>query len=82
MKTGRPREALASIEIGDLPLGAAWQAMALAQIGNVDASLKHLDRALAGGYRDFADLRTSPYFSPLRGDPRWAALLAQYGAAP
>ncbi len=54
-------------------------AMALAQAGETDRALGKLESALSGGYRDVADLQTSPYFESLRRDPRFAALLAKHG---
>jgi hypothetical protein len=59
-------------------LGLAWRALALAQLGELDRSLRRLDEALAHGYRDLAALRGDPYLEPLRRDPRFAALLAKY----
>jgi eukaryotic-like serine/threonine-protein kinase len=82
---GRPREALSYLG-RDEPmkrtnLGRAWAAAALAQLGELDQAFLALDEALTGGYRDFADLRGSPYLEPLRRDSRFARLLAKHGMA-
>jgi TolB-like protein len=83
MGAGRPRDALAAVRDRDpTALNFAWQAMALAQVGEVDRAFAALDRAMAGGYADAADLRRSTFWAPLRADPRWAATLARHGIAP
>ena len=79
MGTNRPREALpAAQRWSKNALSRAWAAMALAQAGEKDRAFEQLESALAGGYRDAAELRASPYLEPLRADPRFAPLLAKY----
>jgi adenylate cyclase len=82
MGAKRPQEALTLLEqervLEGTALGLAWRALALAQLGELDRSLRRLDEALAHGYRDLAALRGDPYLEPLRRDPRFAALLAKY----
>ena len=79
----RPREALAVVEqdrqIMGTGLGRAWAAMALAQLGRLDEAFAEFDEGLAGGYRDLPDLRSNPYFEPLRRDPRFGRMLATHG---
>jgi adenylate cyclase len=79
MAARRPREAMASLDRAEqlrrTPTGRAWAAMALGQSGQLDQAFAELDEAIARGYRDLPDLRSNPYFDPLRRDPRYAALL-------
>lgn len=84
MAAGNPREALDALVARGTGtnLDVAWRAMAHAQLGELDAAFAQLDSALAGGYRDVADLRTTRYWAPLRGDPRWASVLARHGITP
>jgi len=83
MGTKRPLEALAAAQRwSQNPLSRAWSAMALAQAGEKDRAFEQLESALAGGYRDVADVRASPYFATLRADPRLAPLLAKHGLSP
>ena len=81
MAAGRPREALASLDRAEqmrrTPMGRAWAAMALGKAGQLDQAFAELEEALARGYRDLPDLRSNPYFEPLRSDPRYAALLGK-----
>ncbi|HQR30985.1 MAG TPA: hypothetical protein PLL32_11290 [Anaeromyxobacteraceae bacterium] len=79
---GRARDALAAAELNSTHLSLAWQAMALAQLGEVDRAFQTLERSLASGYADGNDLRSSEFWSPLRSDPRWAATLSRHGIAP
>ena len=79
MATHRPREALAAAERGtQTKFTKAWQAMALAESGDVDTALLRLEEAIAGGYRDGADRRSSPYYASLRRDSRFPLLLAKH----
>jgi adenylate cyclase len=86
LATKRPREALAALgprDGGDrTSLRAAWAAMAYAQLGELDRAFAALDEAVSLGYRDVADLRTSPYFEPLRRDRRFEPFVAEHGLAP
>ncbi len=82
MAAKRPQEALALLErqhlLENTALGFAWRAMALAQLGKSDESLRKLDEALARGFRDLAALGSDPSLEPLRRDPRFAALLERH----
>jgi hypothetical protein len=60
-------------------MGHVWAAMALAQLGRLDEAFAEFDEGLAGGYRDLPDLRSNPYFEPLRRDPRFGRMLAKHG---
>jgi TolB-like protein len=82
MAAGRPRDALAAADQNSTNLSLAWQAMALAQLGDVDRAFERLERSLAGGYADAHDLRNSKFWAPLRADPRWAATLQRHRIAP
>jgi TolB-like protein len=78
--TSRPREALGAVMRNPKTnLTNAWAAMALAEAGEADRAFEQLDSALASGYRDVAELHSSPYFASLRRDPRFATVLAKYG---
>jgi len=80
---GRPRQALAALdrnrEAAQTPLSAAWTAMAYGQLGELDLAFAKLDKALAAGYRDPGELRSSRWFAPLRKDRRFEPLLEKYG---
>ena len=82
MGRGRPAEALRVLEGRDTNVDQAWRTTALAQLGRKDQAFEALEAALAGGYRDVADLRASRWYEPLRRDPRWEAALARHGLAP
>jgi TolB-like protein len=81
--SGRPRQALDALSEADVVnwtgLNMAWKATALAQAGDLGASLAVLDQALAAGYRDVAQLRHDPMLDPLRRDRRFEPLLSRYG---
>lgn len=86
---GRPRQALASLMnpgdkefVAGTALSRSWQAMALAQAGDLEEAFAALEEALAKDWRDLDQLRLGPYLEPLRRDPRFARLLARYGIAP
>ncbi|MGA8892051.1 MAG: hypothetical protein WB493_10815 [Anaeromyxobacteraceae bacterium] len=82
MGAGRTRDALAAAERNSTALSLAWQAMALAQLGEADRAFEKLERALGGGYADVADLRNSRFWAPLRADPRWASALQRHRITP
>jgi TolB-like protein/tetratricopeptide (TPR) repeat protein len=79
----RPQDAVAALDKvaqgQSTHLLQSWYAMAYAQSGDLDAAFARLDAALAAGYREVATLQRSPYFEPLRRDPRFETLLARYG---
>ena len=58
------------------PIAEAFRAKALAQLGEVDAAIDALPHLLEvpGGIHP-GELRYSPYWDPLRNDPRFEALL-------
>jgi serine/threonine protein kinase/predicted Zn-dependent protease len=58
------------------PLAETYRARVLAQLGDVDAAILALPHLLEmpGGIRP-GNLRFSPYWDPLRNDPRFAALI-------
>ena len=55
-----------------------WLTAAYAGKGDREKALASLQECLKLGYGDFAALDTSPYFAPLRNDPRYKILLDQY----
>ena len=58
---------------------AAERAQILARLGETDAALADLERALAGPSVVSASLlRLQPYWDPIRNDPRFQALLVKY----
>ncbi len=58
------------------PIAEAFRAKALAQLGEVDAAIDALPHLLEvpGGIHP-GELRYSPYWDPLRKDPRFEALV-------
>jgi TolB-like protein len=50
-------------------------AAAAAMRKDFDAALQWLERAVAGGQRDYASLELDPTFAPLRGDQRFRGLM-------
>jgi TolB-like protein/Tfp pilus assembly protein PilF/predicted Ser/Thr protein kinase len=61
------------IPIVDLQISAA-----LAAQGDKEEALATLERALAGGYRDFAAIDANPHLATLRSDPRFQQLMRKY----
>ena len=60
------------------PLSLYFQAAAYAAKGNKEEALTSLQKSLDAGYRDFPAIDASPYFSLLRNDPRFDALIERY----
>ncbi len=78
---GRPRAAIAAVsrDPTTTPLNLAWKAMAHGQLGETDQAFADLEAALAGGYRDTGELRTSRWLAPLRKDPRFERMMKKFG---
>ncbi|MGB8776387.1 MAG: hypothetical protein WCC78_19800, partial [Terriglobales bacterium] len=55
-----------------------WLAAAYAARGDKDKALATLQKTFEAGFRDFAVLDSSPYFSSLRTDPRFQRLTEHY----
>ena len=51
---------------------------AYAALGDKEMSLANLEKALAGGYYDFAVIDANPLFASLRSDPRYQMLITEY----
>jgi superkiller protein 3 len=68
LKNGPPKEAIQSYF-----LSAAYAAK-----GDKEKALSSLEKTFNFGYRDFAALGASPYFSSLRTDPRFQQLTLRY----
>ncbi|HEX7034238.1 MAG TPA: winged helix-turn-helix domain-containing protein [Pseudomonadales bacterium] len=61
-----------------LPMMADYYRAAIAAMrGEADAAIAHLEAAWRGGWRRHAQVRTSPLFATLHGDPRLEDLLDQ-----
>jgi tetratricopeptide (TPR) repeat protein len=60
------------------PVIQAAVASAHSAQGDHDSALRHLERALQAGYRDFAALQANRHLQVLRSDPRYAALIERY----
>jgi tetratricopeptide (TPR) repeat protein len=71
-------KAIAALSRNAQPIHLYWLAAAYAARGDKQPALATLQRALDTGFSDFRALDNSPYFSSLRGDPRFQQLLAKY----
>ena len=56
----------------------SWEAMALAEAGEIDAAFEALESALALNYRDVGALRRGRWFVPLRREPRFEELMERF----
>lgn len=59
----------------EAPLGSSAAALRLARLGEKEEALQWLERAFESHTRDLIYLNVEPAYDPLRGDPRFAALL-------
>jgi adenylate cyclase len=84
-RLGRPAEAeahfAALVELGKTENNFVQQAAIQAQLGNAEAAMDCLDRALQLGDPGLSQLLVDPFLDPLRGDPRFVALLGKVGLA-
>jgi Flp pilus assembly protein TadD len=82
-RSGRLHEGLAAdrrlVELRpDEPVAHYNLACSLALVGSLDAALERLRAAMTMGFRDVAFIRKDRDLAPLRGDPRFEELLAEY----
>jgi eukaryotic-like serine/threonine-protein kinase len=77
---GEYDKALAALSKNLRPAGINyfWLSAAYAAHGDKDKALATLQKAFGAGFRDFAALDASPYFSSLRADPRFQQLTQRY----
>jgi len=59
-------------------INSYWLGAAYGAIGDKEKALNLLGKTLDNGFRDFAALESSPYYAPLRSDPRFERLLQKY----
>jgi len=73
-------KALAALTRSAQPAGINyfWLSAAYAAHGEKEKGLATLQKAFEAGFRDFAALDASPYFSSLRTDPRYQQLAQRY----
>ncbi|MFZ1919419.1 MAG: protein kinase [Terriglobales bacterium] len=55
-----------------------WLGAAYAARGDKEKALSEMEKAFDMGFKDFAALDSSPYFSSLRSDPRFQQLTSRY----
>jgi predicted Zn-dependent protease len=78
---GNPKETIRLLNTADKSKQSNdlfWLACGYALNGEKEKSLKTLNRALETGYRDFASIDATPYFSRLRADPQFQKLISGY----
>jgi TolB-like protein len=79
---GNTDRALAVMEkvlaVREVPIMLVRVSWIYAVRGEKEEALAELEKALRLGYRDFAALDASPYFSSLRSDPRFIELVSRY----
>ncbi len=60
-----------------------WQARILARLGEADVAFPLIERLLSEpSVFSVHELRLNPDFDPIRGDPRYAAVVQRFGAIP
>ncbi len=64
--------------VGNTPTLLFLLSSAYAGRGEKEKALATLEKALAGGYRDFAAIDSSPHLASLRFDPRFQRLIRRY----
>lgn len=75
-------EVAAHLAVGSRQRGALYNAACChALAGELDAGFAALDRAVALGLRDRAQLLDDPDLATVRADPRWAPWLARFDAS-
>jgi hypothetical protein len=69
--------ALSALKIQEDPEAIFQEGWLLCELGEYDAGLDHLRRAVAKGYFVAPTLTGSPHFAALGGDPRFQEMLAE-----
>jgi tetratricopeptide (TPR) repeat protein len=64
--------------VGEPAMNDFWLSLAYAGRGDKQKALDFLQKAFEANFRDFAAVESSPYFSSLRPDPRFMALVSRY----
>ena len=79
--TAEARAILAKLEAPDAPLPPSRYELAflLAALGERERAFAELDRSLSRHETELVYLAVDPLFDPLRGDPRWEAILSRVG---
>ena len=84
-RTGQRDEALRILETfgtaagGDATASPYYQAVLHAGLGDREAALRALDRAVSVRDRDVVNIKVDSFLDPLRADPRFAALVRRAG---